>query len=199
MTTQLGDLSGVGLDEINPLSWALFREGVESATSPLRFPVLATATLEGVNARVLVLRRVDEAYRTLEFHTDKRSAKVQQIKNKPDVTWVFYDPARKLQLRVKSTAYISVDGRALDATWKALSIHTKRAYAQELVPGTAVKEIRNGAPCPHVENPEVGKANFAVVECRVREIEWLVLSRTGHQSALVQSTPDGWSSTWIMP
>lgn len=198
-TTPPGDLSKVGLEEINPLSWALLREGVANTASSLRFPVLATATSEGVDARVLVLRRVDELHQTLEFHTDKRSAKVRQIKNSPYATWVFYDPARKLQLRVKSTAQLCVGGQALDATWKALSEHTKRAYGQELIPGTPVNEIRHGAPCPHIENAQIGKTNFAVIECKVHEIEWLVLSRTGHQSALLRSTPAGWSSTWIMP
>ncbi len=195
-TTSLIDL---GLNRILPLSWTLLEEGAQCAQSPFRYPLLATATADGVDARVLVLRRVDSVERILEFHTDKRSAKVQQIQDNPNVIWVFYDPVRKLQLRVRGDARVIQDDRLLDATWAALGEHTKRAYAQKLTPGTPVEEIVDGAPCPFVEDPESGRANFMAIECEIDFVEWLLLDRGGHRSAIARYASPGWSSTWVMP
>lgn len=192
------DLEHVSLEQIAGVSWALLREGI-ATNGALRFPVLATNTLDGTDARVLVLRRADEASQTLEFHTDSRAAKVAQIDANNQAVWVFYDHARKLQIRVRSTGVVCTDAAVVDARWFELGDHTKRAYAQTLRPGTPVDELRHAAPCPHIEDAETGKPNFAVVVCNVNEIEWLVLSRAGHKRAVSRYTGSEWSSSWVMP
>ena len=193
------DMEKPALDEIKTLSWKLLREGARGTNSPFRFPVLATRTENGVDARILVLRQAEEAGRTLEFHTDRRSAKINQLAQNNSMTWVFYDAQHKLQLRIGGSGGLCTDSSVVDARWNELRSHTKRAYAQQLTPGTLVDEIVDGAPCAHIEDPEQGRSNFAVVRCVVSEIEWLLLSRGGHQSAIVSYAGEGWSSSWVMP
>ncbi|MFK8029314.1 MAG: pyridoxamine 5'-phosphate oxidase family protein [Gammaproteobacteria bacterium] len=191
------NLEHTPLEQIARTSWQLLRNGIAS-NGAFRFPVLATATTDAVDARVLVLRRADEASQTLEFHTDVRSAKVGQLDGNKQAIWVFYDHTSKLQVRVRTTAEVGCDELA-NARWLELNDHTKRAYAQLLAPGTPVDELHNAAPCSHVENVETGRPNFAVVVCTVSEIEWLLLSRAGHRRALSKLSGTEWSTSWIMP
>lgn len=191
-------VDNVDLNQIEPLSWALLNEGIES-NGPFRFPVLATPTGDGVDARVLVLRHADRASRLLEFHTDRRASKVADIEAFSKACWVFYDPQCKLQLRIQSQGRRVTHKADIDRRWEALSVHTQRAYAQELSPGLEVETLKDAAPCPHVEDPRSGRENFAVVVCEVEEIRWLKLSRSGHQSAVVRFDGSRWSSSWVMP
>ena len=162
MTNRSLNVEEITLDAIGDLCWVLLDESVQSSSGPMRFPVLATTSNNTVDARVLVLRRVDKVGRTLEFHTDKRSAKISQIESDADMIWVFYDPVNKLQLRARGTGAICTNQTLIESRWRALNLHTQRAYAQELAPGKRVDAIHDGAPCAHVENAETGKANFAV-------------------------------------
>ncbi len=187
------------LDTIGEICWMLLEDSAQSASHPMRFPVLATSSPETVDARVLVLRRADKAQRTLEFHTDRRSAKLIQLEHHAAMAWVFYDPTHKLQLRAYGRGAASTDQSLINDRWQALNVHTRRAYAQVLSPGTPVDEIREGAPCAQIEDAEQGKPNFTVVQCVVDRIEWLMLSRAGHQRAVVQFDGTEWSSSWIMP
>lgn len=187
------------LESIESLAWRLLRDGAEGQFDVFRFPVLATRSADGVDARVVVLRRVDRGSRMLEFHTDRRSAKTGQLAASAEMSWVFYDPETRLQLRVRGSGGLCDDEQHLEARWSALSDHTRKGYAQELSPGTRVDQIIHGAPCAHVEDTHLGRPNFAVVECLVREIEWLLLSRRGHQRAVMSCVDGQWSSSWLMP
>lgn len=185
-------------DQLPSMSWSLLQHAIEHGGA-FRLPVLATGSGSGVDARTLVLRAASLEHRMLECHTDTRAAKVEQVRQHPDMLWVFYDEDLKLQLRLRGRGQVLGDQAQIDTVWQALSAHTQRAYAQPLNPGTSVDTLDGAAPCPDVKDPQVGRQHFAVIQCQVTQIHWLALDRNGHECAKATFEQDQWSCTWVMP
>ena len=88
--------------EIYNQIFSLLETGVKDRNSPYHTPTLVT--LENNNipaARTLVLRGVDKETRTLRFHTDQRSKKIEQINLNPSGVIHIYSQQDKLPLRFK--------------------------------------------------------------------------------------------------
>ncbi|MEM7082127.1 MAG: pyridoxamine 5'-phosphate oxidase family protein [Pseudomonadota bacterium] len=192
------DVSAVALESMVNASWSQLARALSQPSHPMRFPVVATRTASGVDARIVVLRHADQATRTLEFHTDTRSAKRHQLDKSAALIWVFYDPETSLQLRFRGRALRCRDEQMVADRWTALAEHVQKAYTQSLAPGTIVDAIVDGAPCPNATDTQSGRQHFAVMHCAVDEIEWLRLSRHGHQRARMVFA-DEWTANWVMP
>ena len=82
-------------------------QGARRGKHPFHTGVLATTRPDGCELRTVVLRSVDSETRSLVVHTDARSDKVRQIRADPRVSWLFYDPRRKVQLRLRGEATLS--------------------------------------------------------------------------------------------
>lgn len=156
-----------------------------------RTPVLASTGIDGnVNARTVVLRKVDFASQTLEIYTDRRSPKVQELSNKPTAIFVFWSARLAWQLRVRVSFANQVPSSHVKAQWLQV-MQTARAndYLEPLPPGS---------PCTEVSSAhtllEKGD-NFALLISEVLEIDWLELGRAGHRRA--RMLQDTWQ--WLTP
>ena len=102
-----------------------------------RTPVLATATDEGgVNARTVVLRRVDAFDQVLEIYTDHRSSKVAELTMQPLGCLVFWSPRLHWQLRVRAEWSVHATGDYVASRWQAVR-QTRAAgdYMSQIPPG----------------------------------------------------------------
>jgi len=158
-----------------------------------RTPVLASTTHEaGVNARTVVLRRVQPSQRLLEIYTDQRSAKVGELLAHPRACLVFWSQRLHWQLRVQADCAIQTDGAEVTSRWQTVR-QTKSAgdYMTRLAPGSAVAEadVDDGVTKNSDEH------HFAIVQARVIEIDWLELGRSQHRRA--RWVDDAWQ--WLTP
>jgi len=156
-----------------------------------RTPVLATAADDGgVNARTVVLRRVDADLGTLVFFTDQRSRKVADISHCSSAMLVFWSDRLRWQLRARVHVSVQASGPEVDALWQRVSQSASAAdYLSPLAPGTP----RVNAVGP--SEPWVEASHFTVLTAQVTEMDWLELGRAGHRRARV--LPDAW--TWLTP
>ncbi len=102
-----------------------------------RTPVLATATVDaGVNARTVVLRRVDALGQVLEIYTDNRSSKVSELTAQPLACLVFWSPRLRWQLRVHAKWSVQATGVDVASRWQAVR-QTRAAgdYMSQIPPG----------------------------------------------------------------
>ncbi len=160
--------------EINQSLWRELQFATTSLAHPWRTPVVVTAS-EEPSGRVVVLREVNPIQFTLTFFTDARSPKIQALTVDSRLTWVFYDPNRRLQLRIRSRSVIHRDNPVSKGHWQRLSLPQRREYATAAAPGNLL------APGSDPTASVTGEEHFAVVESNAREWDWLQLDAAGHR------------------
>ena len=162
--------------------------GVQDRRSAFHAPVLATQGAHGPQARVLVLRALDLATRTLVFHTDTRSAKIEELKVDPRVALTFYDAARKAQVRINGVATLHSGNALSHQRWAASRPSSLRCYAGAQ-PGAMSQQPTSGLPAQfESREPELAeladvRQYFAVLTIAVQRLEWLHLHSRGQRRA----------------
>ena len=185
-------------------AWTLLVRGGADRKSPVHTPVIASVDEHGLpHARVMVLRKADQAAATLRLHTDARSPKVTQLSGKP-VAVLAYHPVEQVQLRIAGTARISTDDDVVDGFWDQSTPFARRCYLAEHPPGTPLPGPSSGLPAwiegqqPTLEQIAPARANFATLWIEVTAIDWLHLANSGHRRAVFRSTND-WAGEWVAP
>jgi pyridoxamine 5'-phosphate oxidase len=170
--------------------WAAAAAAVGNAADPWRLPVLATVGDRGPEARVVVLRAADATEARLTAFTDSRSRKAVQAAADGRVAWVFWNPATRVQARVRTHATVLVSAHETEPWRNGISEFQLDAYRGEVAPGRAI-------PGGAVVNPTGGPVHFAVLQGAAVEIDLLELGPAGHRRALLTRIGDGWSARWI--
>lgn len=186
----------VNLASLPDSLWTDWTIAVRQRRHPLHTAVVATLSPEGPQARTVVLRSAEPEQSCLSFHTDVRSPKVDQLRTDGRVLWLFYDPTKKVQIRVRAVAELHQDDEIARKAWQRTSILGRRCYAAEFPPG---QFLDTPPPAPNPQNPEAGWENFMVVRTKVQEIDWLHLAIHGHQRALLRLENHHWCATWAAP
>ncbi len=156
---------------------------------PFHTPVFGTVCDNAPNLRVVVLRRFWRKTPRLAFHTHLGSPKISEIRANPNVSFAFYHPKEKLQLRVKGRATIHTNDDLAEEQWQATELFSRRCYVGE-APTQESRKPTSGLPGnlidrePTREESETGKANFAVVAANIESIDCLELAVKGHRRSL---------------
>jgi hypothetical protein len=180
------------LDDI----WSRLSMGKRDRAHPFYLPAVAITGVDGSpTVRTVVLREVDRAARLLSFQTDRRSPKVTAIRANPTVSWLFYDPPVRLQLRIKTAARIHTDDSIAAAAWAAVPTANQMNYLSENAPGTSIPTVYRSP----TQWRAAGRENFAVVNCRVDEIDWLMIHPQGHRRLRFTFSGDAVTSEWLVP
>jgi pyridoxamine 5'-phosphate oxidase len=175
--------------EERELCWAAFACGAGNRRHAFRTPVVMSMDEEGYpNGRVLTLREANAEGSYLRFHLDRRSPKFAHWTRQPVAAAVFYDAAARWQIRVKALAELHSHDEVAREAWNAGHPMSKRTYLTDVPPGGEVDwddestypeglELRR----PTEEESEAGYQNFAVLLCRVLDLDSLRLRKQGHQ------------------
>ena len=188
------DLNTIALEHIPACSWAFLAEGAAQAKSAFHTFALATCGDGGPDLRTVVLRDASEEDRTVLFHTDRRSPKFTPLERAAEVSCLFYDRERKLQLRIKGGATLHWNDGLAEHRWEQSSHSSRQCYRVASAPGTKLTAA-------DIESPSVscGRDNFAVVRVTVGELDWLYLRAAGHRRARLNYRASRWQGNWIMP
>ena len=185
--------------------WKQLDLGVLQRKHPFHLPVFGTENGSSPDLRIVVLRRFWRRPPRLAFHTHLGSPKIEQIKNNKDVSWVFYHPEEKLQLRIKGTAEIHTDDELAEEQWMATGLMSRRCYVGE-APTKVSKKPTNGLPDelnnrePTKEESAIGRENFAVISSTINSIDCLELDFQGNRRSFFKWTEDGNLETkWLTP
>lgn len=173
--------------------WAELETALTSPGHPWRTPVLATAGDSG-GGRVVVLRRVDGRVGLLDFFTDLRSPKLEALRNSPWVTWVFYSPSARVQVRVRAQAMIHAGDAVAGEAWDAIPERGRRDYSTVDAPGT----IRPG-PFAGEYLERAGVEHFSVVRTHASSVDWLCLDEAGHRRIRWDWNGAIWVGRWVTP
>lgn len=178
-------------EEIRLHIWQELVRATQDRHHSWRTPVLATVGSDAaVQARTVVLRKVNEQEQTLEIYTDSRSLKVTQLQDQSQAILVFWSTRLNWQLRVRVQVTVLTTGPYVEALWKNVQ-HTASSadYLTLSAPGTALDNTE--AQSEHHRD----KNFFCVLRMHIVEIDWLELSRQGHRRARL--TQSEWE--WLVP
>ena len=124
--------------------------GAARFNDPFHWPVLGTTGKEGASLRCVILRQFLMPDRVLVCHSDARAEKVQEISGLDKVSWLFYHPQKKVQLRISGHATLHADDQFADEQWAAVRATSRLNYCAVAPPGTPVdrsEERRVGKEC----------------------------------------------------
>ena len=179
--------------------------GAADRRDPFHGPVLGTRGGSSWGLRTVILRRVIRAERVLIAHSDARAGKIREIRENPEIGWVFYSGISKVQIRAHGRATIHADDALADRQWNASQIWSRRSYLVD-EPGTPLDAPGSGAPSdlegrpPTHEEAERGRVNFAVIRCVVDRLDWLQIDPRGHRRAAFSWDESGAvTARWIVP
>lgn len=195
------------LEQFNDITALIWQELVKASHQKKhrwRLPVLGTSGEQGVDQRILVLRKVFAAERLVWFYTDRRSSKMKHLRATDRLHWLFWDPGKQMQLRASGEWY-EPDAEVLRQEWTRLSVFARQSYASSQAPGSVVGSPTDGIPDGFLERPlsetESAFENFTMIACRFDGLDWLQLHRSGHRRARFswdQQQAD-WSGQWLIP
>ena len=193
-------LSDLSLTDIPAVAWELLRQGAAGSRDPFHTGCLATAGASGPSQRTVVLRLVDEPGRLLACHTDRRSLKLEEARSNEASSWLFYDPDRKLQLRLEGRLGVHIDDDLADSRWAATRSLGRACYNTSAAPGQPI-DVPAAAPAPPADPSEASYAreHFAVLSFRVDFLDWLYLSIHGHRRAQFRCEAQGFQGYWVNP
>ena len=194
------------LEEVERHCFVQLARAVRDRRSAFHLAVLASTGLDGFPAaRTVVLRAADGASRSLRVHTDRRSPKAAELAADPRVALLFYDPQARLQFRFRAYATLHADDATAHDVWTGVAATSRRCYLG-LAPGTPSATPISGLPAdlearaPSPGESAAGRPNFAVVQARLRGLDWLHLAAGGHRRARFDWPEDGApTATWVAP
>jgi hypothetical protein len=193
------------LDGILDDTWSMLLRGVTDGNDPFHWPVLGTAGKDGCRLRTVILRQAIRPDLLLVCHTDARAAKAQEIMDSARVSWLFYHPAKKIQLRIAGSATLHTDDRFADQQWSETRATSRLNYCTVDAPGTAVAKPSSGLPnfllktIPSLLETEIGRENFMAIACRIEEVDWLKLSILGNRRAQFKWDANRLTAAWLVP
>ena len=167
-------------------------QAVRTPGDPLRFFALATAGIDGFpECRILVLRDVNAEDRVVEFHCDRRSPKVEQLRREPRVTLLFHDPLAHWQLRVPADASVHHRDEVCDRAWRFTSTTSRGNYACPFASGDPVPEGYVWVPPADLPLDSPAFENFVVVRCRFETLDLYTISPAAHLRGILSWGENG--------
>jgi hypothetical protein len=196
-------LIAAAVPDINDLLhsiWESLRAGAGAGRSP--FSVLQAATV-GVNGnpkvRTIVLRDVNENLARLAFHTDIRSEKVRELRERPAISMHGYDAERLVQLRLEGVATCVTDEAEKLAVWNSSRPRTLILYRSPTASGSVIEDPAQAAAMDAAD-PTSGYENFCLVHVSVQHVDYLDLSSEPHHRAQFQLRDQGaFEGRWVAP
>ena len=172
-------------EEIIHNEWRQLSDAVKDARHDYHLFTLSTVKDEHPELRTVVLRQSEEKEKIISFHTDKRSPKYYHLLKNNNISALFYDSSRRIQLRIKGTASDEKNKSILKKLWEKMNKDSKQCYQGEIAPshplgeGVLVNEIAPNDQ--YIDTALLGFENFTRIVISISEIEILMLHHHGHR------------------
>ena len=180
--------------------------GVKNRNHDFHTPVFSNLKKnELIGSRVVVLRSFNSNELKINFHTDIRSKKIEELKAYPKTNFLFYDHKSKIQLRIQSTSKIFYNNNVTKFAWDQTRLSSRKCYLAQEPPSSKSIVSTDSIPRhligidPSLEESEEGYKNFGIVSSQIESIDWLYLSSKGHRRLLIAVNNIKNSYKWLIP
>lgn len=195
------------LNTIQENLWAMLEAGATDPESPLHTPVLGSIAVDGQTPRLrsVILRQVQPQTRCLICHSHKQAEKVAELRANPAMSWLFYDPTARIQLRLRGQASLHNQDALADEHWQIMPLSTRQLYLSTQPPGSTLPSAQSAMP-PFLQNrlptqaeSEQGRPYFMLIRTEIDAIDWLYLDRSGNRRASFVWNSTRWAGQWLVP
>ena len=189
--------------EIKKKIWSMLDDAVTNRSSQFRIPVFICGDQSDFDGRIVVLRKSDQSNNLLQFHSDIRSVKISKLKNNKNASLLFHDKNEKIQIRLKVECSVNHNNEITKQSWSKTGHISRKCYLVDNDPGTKSPYPTSGLK-PELDNfeftmkqSEKGYENFTVIQCKIKNIEWLYLAAKGHRRARFDLETN--KESWLVP
>ena len=190
-------------DEIKKKIWLMLNDAVTNRASQFRIPTFICGDQSDFDGRIVVLRKSNQKDNIVQFHSDIRSDKIEKLKRNPKAAMLFYDKEEKIQVRLKVECLVNHNNEITKESWSKTQHISRKCYLVDNGPGSESKIPTSGLK-PELDNfeftmeqSEEGYKNFTVIQCKIKNIEWLYLAAKGHRRARLDVEKN--TESWLVP
>ena len=166
--------------------WKNINLGIQKAKHDYHSFVFSTVLKNSPNSRTVILRDFDENKPAIWFHSDRRSKKILHLEENENVSALFYDKSRKVQLRINGIANIEEDIEHNKKIWDSIRPESKLCYMGPYAPSQKISQfepntLEKSAHDLDKEDEHLGLSRFCRIRITIKKLDWLKLDYKGHQ------------------
>ena len=166
--------------------WKNINLGIQKAKHDYHSFVFSTVLKNSPNSRTVILRDFDENKPAIWFHSDRRSKKILHLEENENVSALFYDKSRKVQLRINGIADIEEDIEHNKKIWDSMRPESKLCYMGPYAPSQKISQfepntLKKSAHDLDKEDEHLGLSRFCRIRIKIKKLDWLKLDYKGHQ------------------
>ena len=166
--------------------WKNINLGIQKAKHDYHSFVFSTVLKNSPNSRTVILRDFDENEPAIWFHSDRRSKKILHLEENENVSALFYDKSRKVQLRINGIADIEEDIEHNKKIWDSMKPESKLCYMGPYAPSQKISQfepntLEKSAHDLDKEDEHLGLSRFCRIRITIKKLDWLKLDYKGHQ------------------
>ena len=166
--------------------WKNIHLGIQKAKHDYHSFVFSTISKNSPESRTVILRDFDEHKPAIWFHSDKRSKKILHLEENENVSALFYDKSRKVQLRINGIADIEEDIEQNKKIWDSMRPESKLCYMGPYAPSQKINQfepntLKKSAHDLDKEDEHLGLSRFCRIRIKIKKLDWLKLDYKGHQ------------------
>ena len=160
--------------------------GIQKAKHDYHSFVFSTVSKNSPESRTVILRDFDEHKPAIWFHSDRRSKKILHLEENENVSALFYDKSRKVQLRINGIADIEEDIEHNKKIWDSMKPESKLCYMGPYAPSQKISQfepntLEKSAHDLDKEDEHLGLSRFCRIRITIKKLDWLKLDYKGHQ------------------
>ena len=166
--------------------WENINLGIQKAKHDYHSFVFSTVSKNSPDSRTVILRDFDEHKPAIWFHSDRRSKKILHLEENENVSALFYDKSRKVQLRINGIADIEEDIEHNKKIWDSMRPESKLCYMGPYAPSQKINQfepntLKKSAHDFDKEDEHLGLSRFCRIRIKIKKLDWLKLNYKGHQ------------------
>ena len=166
--------------------WKNINLGIQKAKHDYHSFVFSTVSKNSPDLRTVILRDFDEHKPAIWFHSDRRSKKILHLEENENVSALFYDKSRKVQLRINGIGDIEEDVEHNKRIWDSMRPESKLCYMGPYAPSQKISQfeqntLEKSAHDLDKEDEHLGVSRFCRIRITIKKLDWLKLDYKGHQ------------------
>ena len=166
--------------------WKSINLGIQKAKHDYHSFVFSTVSKNSPESRTVILRDFDEHKPAIWLHSDRRSKKILHLEENENVSALFYDKSRKVQLRINGIADIEEDIEHNKRIWDSMRPESKLCYMGPYAPSQKISQfepntLEKSAHDLDKEDEHLGLSRFCRIRITIKKLDWLKLDYKGHQ------------------
>ena len=166
--------------------WKNIKLGIQKAKHDYHSFVFSTVSKNSPDSRTVILRDFDEHKPAIWFHSDIRSKKILHLEENENVSALFYDKSRKVQLRINGIADIEDDIEHNKKIWHSMRPESKLCYMGPYAPSQKINQfepntLKKSAHDLDKKDEHLGLSRFCRIRIKIKKLDWLKLDYKGHQ------------------